>query len=292
MALVESALMLPLRWKKPRRIFVNSMSDLFHENLPDEAIDKVFAVMALCPQHTFQVLTKRPERMRKYMLPTTDIPIMGRLPLERVHLAAAGDIDGKEWGEIARLAKDDNLYSLYLYKAWPLPNVWLGVSVEDQTRADERIPLLLDTPAAKRFLSCEPLLGPVDLSRVRERIAAESHVTFDALSHPDTLNRGTCRQGVDWVIVGGESGPGSRPFNVSWARAIVDQCRDAGVACFVKQLGRRPYWDLLNGCGKWQELTRIDLDGKQVDAITLKDKKGGDMAEWAEDLRVREMPEQ
>ncbi|MBY0431720.1 MAG: phage Gp37/Gp68 family protein, partial [Rhodospirillales bacterium] len=155
----------PLRWKRPRRIFVNSMSDLFHEALSDENIDKVFAVMALAHWHTFQVLTKRPERMLRWFTK------------ERHRSAVV------EYG-------------------WPLPNVWIGVSVENQAAADERIPFLLDTPAAVRWLSCEPLLGPVRLDRVDE---------------------------IEWVVCGGESGPRARPMHPAWARSLRDQCETAGV---------------------------------------------------------------
>jgi hypothetical protein len=157
---------------------------------------------------------------------------------------------------------------------WPLPNVWLGVSCEDQATADERIPVLLDTPAAVRFVSAEPLLGPVDLSHwlnipapeVFEDDPLAAHLMAEAIRD----GQGDCRRGIDWVIVGGESGPGARPFDLAWARALVGQCRDAGVACFVKQLGAQPQ-------------TRFDV-------LHLDDRKGGDPAEWPEDLRVRQFP--
>ena len=139
----------PLRWRKPRRVFVNSMSDLFHEEVPDEYIDRVFAVMALCPEHVFQVLTKRPERMRDYLSESPRVPTSTEY---RVDEAMDGICGERGWHSPG-------------LQAWPLPNVWLGVSVEDQRRADERIPLLLETPAAVHFLSCEPLLGPIDLSK-------------------------------------------------------------------------------------------------------------------------------
>jgi protein gp37 len=193
----------PLSWKRPRRIFACSMSDLFHEALPDEAIDRVFAVMALCPQHTFQVLTKRPERMRRYLSQAQGNiwdAMMG-LPSRRVNYV---------------VMRDGNPV-IQAAPGWPLPNVWLGVSVEDQQRADERIPLLLETPAAKRFLSCEPLLGPVDL-------------------WPKLIG-GVNVPGLDWVIVGGESGKGARPMHPDWARSLRDQCQAAGVPFFFKQWG-------------------------------------------------------
>jgi protein gp37 len=174
----------PLSWKKPRRIFVCSMSDLFYESVPDEWIAKVFAVMALCPQHTFQVLTKRPERMREYLV-------------ERCK------------------ARE------------PLPNVWIGCTVEDQQRADERIPVLLETPAAKRFVSCEPLLGPVNFSLV----TVEDNNGCAAQIWP------LHGSGLDWVIAGGESGPNARPSHPDWFRSLRDQCVDAGVPFFFKQWG-------------------------------------------------------
>ncbi|HZQ01376.1 MAG TPA: phage Gp37/Gp68 family protein [Reyranella sp.] len=174
-------LLKPLRWKSPRRIFVNSMSDLFHEDLPDAAIDKVFAVMALCPQHTFQVLTKRAERMRKYFADAD------RFWKVTHHLDVTGLV-------------------------WPLPNVWLGVSAERQIEAEERIPHLAMTPAAKRFISAEPLLGPVHLA------GADLHC-------------------LDWVIAGGESGPRARPAHPDWIRGLRDQCARAGVPFFFKQWG-------------------------------------------------------
>src|SRR3990167_3694397 len=172
--LIEEALTLPLRWKSPRRIFVNSMSDLFHERVPDEWIDRIFAVMALCPQHAFQALTKRPERMREWFDNTgrDGVAVTAKYP---------------EFEAFKRVSLAETM--------WPLPNVWLGVSVEDQTTADERIPLLMQTPAAVRWVSYEPALGPVD---------------FNNYLPPD-LNAFTDWKGLDWIVAGGESGPGARP---------------------------------------------------------------------------------
>jgi protein gp37 len=224
LALVEEQLLLPLRWKKPRRIFVNSMSDLFHEALPDEAIDKVFAVMALAPQHTYQVLTKRAERMRAYFL---------NLP-ERVRRinSAVWSLLGTPIGR--RIAHGGNWRA-----SLPLATVWLGVSVEDQERADERIPDLLATPAAVRFLSCEPLLGPIDLTTIKQW-AGRPEEFGDALQwylegdvHEE---EGVAYPHLDWVIAGSESGPRSRPAELAWFRSIRDQCRAAGVSFFQKQL--------------------------------------------------------
>lgn len=225
--LIENTLYSPLKWRKPQRVFVNSMSDLFHEALPDEAIDRVFAVMALTPHITYQVLTKRPERMLEY--------------IER-------GIDGGVKPDRNRPERR------------PLPNLWLGVSCEDQTTADARIPTLLQTPAAKRFISYEPALGPVDFTALPSISGFGRHL--DSLNNSVSDSEG-CSSRLDWIIIGGESGPGARPFNIAWARNTLKQCKQAGVACFVKQLGAK---------------------------IRLKDRKGGDWLEWPEDLRVRQFP--
>jgi protein gp37 len=202
--LIESALDAPLHWKKPRRIFVNSISDLFHESLPDEAIDRVFAVMALCPQHTFQVLTKRPERILRWASEGINV---------RQRVQTLGE--NIRWAGPKRNQQDASFTPLNDRTHWPLPNLHLGVSCEDQKTADERIPKLLQTPAAVRFLSLEPLLGPIDLG----------------------LSIAAYETSVDQVIVGGESGPGARPMNPDWVRSIRDQCVAAGVPFFFKQWG-------------------------------------------------------
>jgi len=183
----------PLHWRKARRVFVCSMGDLFHETVAFEMIDRGFAIMARCSQHTFQILTKRPERMLEYLSPNspryTARKIFDIVCRSDPHSPGVFDADA----------------------AWPLPNVWVGVTAENQEAADERIPLLLQTPAAVRFVSIEPMLGEVDISW---------HLTG-------------C---IDWVICGGESGPGARPMHPDWARSLRDQCRDAGVPFFFKQL--------------------------------------------------------
>lgn len=228
----------PLRWKEPRRIFVNSMGDLFHEDVPDEWIDQVFAVMAVTPHHTHQVLTKRANRMRRYLAdPTTRRRVYDlacSLVIERqieVVLMAPG-IDERHAPPGPRVYLD----------RWPLPNVWLGVSAERQQEADERIPELLATPAAVRFVSAEPLLGPIDFTRLS---LGRSKATGGELAGYDvefTLNAltGAPKTGIpalDWIIVGGESGPGARGMHPAWARSIRDQCRDASTAFFFKQWG-------------------------------------------------------
>ncbi len=195
----------PLRWTKPRRIFVTSMSDLFHSDVPDEYIARAFAVMALAPQHTFQVLTKRHGRMRS-LLPSPAFEDQVR--------AVSGIETGWDY-----------------YGTWPLPNVWLGVSVEDQSRADLRIPALMETPAAVRFVSCEPLLGPVTLTHLHSHCPTHDFAGgFCSGPCPD-------RRWPDWVIVGGESGRGARPMHPDWARSLRDQCQAAGVAFHFKQWG-------------------------------------------------------
>jgi protein gp37 len=172
----------PLRRKKPARIFVCSMSDLFHENVPNKFILDVFGTMNNCPQHTFLVLTKRPDRMNKLLA----------------------------W--------------LYNY---PLPNVWLGVTAENQARADERIPLLLQTPAAKRFVSIEPMLGPINLNSLSD---GKTFWTRPA----------ECEQNaIDWVIAGGETGPGARECKEEWIQSVYNQCQVAGVPFFFKQPGKK-----------------------------------------------------
>lgn len=172
----EDRLEIPLHWKKPRKIFVNSMSDLFHPAVPFDFVDEVFAAIWKADQHTYQILTKRPERMHDYFK-------RGNWMLD-----------------------------------YPLSNVWLGVSCEDQKAADERIPWLLKTPAAVRFVSYEPALGPVDF---------ETYIEQGEYEEPP----------LDWIIAGGESGPGARPAHPDWFRSVRDQCVEAGVPFFFKQWG-------------------------------------------------------
>jgi protein gp37 len=224
--LVEQQLDQPLRWKRPRRIFVNSTSDLFHESVPDEWIDRIFAVMALAPQHTFQVLTKRPERMQQYL----DC-------IDAEFHAGPDDLNERFGEHCVQLSGDPCAAGWFEdHVNWPLPNVWLGTSIEDQATADARIPHLLDTPAAVRFLSAEPLLGPVDLTMVpSHKIAPTVTIMINATTGED--GAGGKRARLDWVIGGGESGPGARPMHADWARSLRDQCEAAGVAFFYKQAG-------------------------------------------------------
>lgn len=264
---VPEMLTLPLKWRKPSRIFVNSMSDLFHEDVPDEFIDRVFAVMHLAERHTFQILTKRAERMRDY--------ITSRATCDPGHVAI--------WTEDGPLDLDGISEGMKYRVPWPLPNVCLVVSVENQPTADERIPLLLQTPAAVRGVSYEPALDAVNLMSVPSR--SQSVIRINALNGGWDVPRnvvGEYRQEprLHWVVVGGESGPGARPFDIDWARDVVRQCQAAGVACFVKQLGSRPVRDGLD-----------NREGDHDIVMRLADRKGADMSEWPEDLRVRQYPE-
>lgn len=231
-AFVESALTLPLRWRKPRRIFVNSMSDLFHEKVPDAWIDRIFAVMALAKQHTFILLTKRPERMRGYINDEST--------------------EDRVWSNCSELVGKRNYDDVM---NWPLRNVWLGVSAENQETADKRIPLLLETPAHRRVLSAEPLLAQIDLSRWLE------------LGGPNT-DLGLSNPGLSWVIVGGESGPKARPMNPQWARDLRDQCTAAGVPFFFKQNGT------------WAHEDELTEDGRKVGDVWGANEAGGGVHYW------------
>lgn len=210
----EDALTIPFKWKKPLMCFVNSMSDLFHKEVPFEFIDKVFAVMALTPHITYQVLTKRPERMAEYLNHHADQSDIGALAMTvglPENVSRILDYDALSWGDIPG-------------NTWPLPNVWLGTSVENQAAAEERIPHLLQCPAAVRFLSCEPLIGMLRLDRV---IDDEMGAYWNVLD-----------MGIHWVIAGGESGAKKRPFNLEWFYSLKDQCKSAGVPFFMKQLDK------------------------------------------------------
>jgi len=251
----EAALQIPLKTKTPTAYFVNSMSDLFHEDVPDEFIDSVFRVMIECNRHIFQVLTKRADRMSAYC--------------------------GNRWGTFAAGTFP------------PATNIWLGVSCEDQQRADERIPLLLQTPAAVRFLSCEPLLGPIDL-----------HKAFFVGDEGGWEYVGSRRQMIQWCIVGGESGPGARACDIAWIRSLIEQCKNAGTACFVKQLGKLPYdsdamsaipgatrkWTIEPGQEASPEMLETLGRCLKAGSMYLRNHKGADMKEWPYELCVREYP--
>jgi protein gp37 len=224
------ALSLPLHWRKPRKVFVNSMSDLFHADVPDGFIARVFAVMAATPQHTYQILTKRHAQMRS---------VLNDRLWWQYEFAAACRVAGADYASSA-VWSGDIAY---------LPNVHLGISAEDEKRFDLRSLALLDTRAAVRFISAEPLIGQI---RMRASL-----LVGRALDPPD---------GIGWVIAGGESGPGARPCELDWLRSLRDQCADAGVPFFCKQLGA--------------------VLGRQFDAGP----HGADWDHWPEDLRVRQFP--
>lgn len=249
--LIESKVMEPLHWRKPRRVFVNSMSDLFHENLPYPDILHVFQTMAKCQRHIFQILTKREAKMRELL----------SLFWWR-NLGYSPAMGGDHWVKVIageQRPGDQNF----------LPNVHLGVSIENQATADARIPQLLQTPAALRFISYEPALEAVNF---------EPWLPSPSYSSGNRTSKGL--QGLDWVIIGGESGPGARPFNLEWARTTIRQCKAAGVPVFLKQIGSNPVHSPYRG--GW--------DAPKLVPYPVKDKKGGDMAEWPADLRVREFP--
>lgn len=258
----ENILFQPLHWKKPRKVFVCSQTDLFAEFVPDEFIVKMFTVMESCYWHTFQVLTKRAQRMQEL--------------LSHPHFPSYVRKFGYDWlGPKRYNERGPHWHN----------NQWLGVSVEDQQRADERIPHLLATPAAIRWVSYEPALGRVDFTQITERLAGESWQQFSALEEKDSLNKGTPRQPLDWIVAGGESGHGARPMDLAWLRSVRDQSKAAGVPLFVKQLGAAPH-------------SIADRISHRNDPLTLEpgfyrylnDRKGADPSEWPADLRIREMP--
>jgi protein gp37 len=222
----EDELEKPLKWRKPRRVFVNSMSDLFHPEVPFEFIDKVFAVMALASIHTFQILTKRPERMAEYF---NRFETIGEI---KDHWGYAY-VDWKSRRTAKAVMNPNDVWDHLEYTDWPLPNVWLGTSVENQDAANERIPHLLKVPAAVRFLSCEPLLGPVNLTALKSYSGVGNYL--DAFG-PDVPGS-DLPYSINWVIAGGESGPNARPMHPDWVRQLRDQCKEASVPFFFKQWG-------------------------------------------------------
>lgn len=197
--LIHSKLREPFSWRKPRRVFVNSMSDLFHENVPFSFVNDMFLVMAQCPEHTFQILTKRPQRMRNYF---------------------EGDTLENHLNTCLQIIDEPNTKPI----VWPLPNVWLGVSVEDQLTAQERIPELLNCPGAIHWVSVEPLLGPLDITEYLDSLRWQiSEEPMDCV--------------LDWVVVGGESGRHARPMEAFWVQSLRDQCQANHTPFFFKQWG-------------------------------------------------------
>lgn len=257
----------PLRWRKPRRIFVASMSDLFHDDVPDEYLDEVFGAMAVAHKihgHEFQVLTKRHARMRSYLTQTLRALPGGYLGSTRRAIAGAAfrwAANRTNAGALADEIEDGN--------RWPLPGVWLGVSVESQQWADIRIPALLDTPAAVRWVSAEPLLGPVELWDHLWRVACPSGCGCRYPDHADAREcacDGPCctdewnpRPALDWVVAGGESGPGARPAHPDWFRDLRDQCQAAGVAYHHKQNG------------EWQDGSSYAANSNHLDHVIVWD---------------------
>lgn len=228
----------PLHWRKPRKVFVCSMGDLFHESVTDEQIAAIFGVMTACPHHTFQILTKRPKRMVEWF---NWIDGFGKAWL----------LCGVKMLDHIEPPNDD--FGPQTKTPWPLPNVWIGVSVEDQETADERIPLLLQVPAAKSFLSIEPMIGPVTLNLATkcDKMCSEHQEAWC----PGTHGKCVCQQDIDWAICGAETGPGARPMHPSWPRMIRDQCKNANVPYFFKSWGE---WAL---CGP--------LTSNRVDQLPL-----------------------
>lgn len=257
-AFVESALEQPLHWKKPQLVFVCSMGDLFHESVPFEWIDKVFAVMALCRQHTFQVLTKRPERMKEYICEMSE---NGKWD------ACSVDPETLDW---SMTQSGTHEFANYIRRPFPLPNVWIGVTAENQEQADKRIPILLQIPAAKRFVSVEPMLSAVDLTgwvhrtpgyNKQDEVYKCTKCGFTGTGQcftkgPDISSEYTSQcpscfidvdadnalieiGNLDWIICGGETGPNARPMNPDWARDLQDQCKEANVPFFFKKLNSK-----------------------------------------------------
>ncbi len=279
--LVPEQLEKPLRWRKPRRIFVNSMSDLFHESLSDETIGRVFEVM-MAPEtahHTFQVLTKRADRMREFVT---------RYRADGGPLAPPYSRDGHD-----ALGRNGN--------------VWLGVSVENQRTANERISQLARTPAAVRFISAEPLLTRIDITNAGIKNGYSVATAYTKDGHGiEWTDPGPRYIGLDWVIVGGESGPGARPCRVEWIERIVRDCAAASVPCFVKQLGAwreprggerfntldgeagSPTAFLVDPCGDIH--CTLEAAGPGSVAMLRAGGKNADPNEWPEQLRVQQWP--
>lgn len=268
-SLLNEVLDTPMRWRKPTRVFANSMSDMFHESLSNESIAAVFGVMAACPQHTFHVLTKRATRMREWF----------EWVDRHATLIAPADPDNPWWRvrlcvQHAPFAGMSSSRAPFAAATWPLPNVWIGVSVEDRKHGLPRVDVLRKIPAAVRWLSIEPQLedlGEIDL------------------------------RGISWVVQGGESGPGARPFDLAWARSIVRQCRDADVPVFMKQLGSRPVGEwgegkpptrVVHSVGNLGGPGLVELSRRTNGSWVLTDRTAGAwIDEWPDDLRIRQFPE-
>lgn len=250
-----------MRRQTPTRIFWEDMSDLFGEWVQNKWLDEIFTVMALTKQHTHLVLTKRVESAYRYI---------------RLRAKQHGQIPDFARSYMERFPK----YADVISPPWPLPNVFIGASIENQPYANARIPTLFGIPAAGRFLSIEPQLGPITI-KYAACTCPNRDEAFKTKRHEKECYAERINKYLTDVIVGGESGPGARPFNLQWPRSIVRQCRDLGVAVFVKQLGAFP------------TLTPIGtaaFEDKPTKIIRLKQKsrKGSDPAEWPDDLRVQD----
>lgn len=303
----EDALLLPLSWKKGRRVFVNSMSDLFHKDVPFDFVARVWLVMALCRQQTFQILTKRPERMAEFLR------WHGTEQISPEAVNACRPL----FAELEKILGFERYEAILAQATFPLPNVWLGTSVENQEQADKRIPNLLNCPAAVRFLSCEPLLGPVDLTnlnglphyepmfqKMRERMPDMKESDSPFAIRMDCLKgwsiqeyadefaaKGISYKGVNvsmpsmeveterihWVIAGGESGPNARPMDLIWFYSLLDQCKAASVPIFIKQLGKSFYNSAYN---HGDDVFSAGPAGRDWDHVAFPD-----------DLKVRDFPQ-
>lgn len=261
----------PQRWRRPAKVFVNSLSDLFHGRVTNEQRLAILGAMLLAPQHTYQILTKRPEYALEFESWLVAESERRRMTFTELAL--------EEYVRATGRRADAEALTFELLHRW-----WIGVTAEDQKRADERIPKLAELRILPtlRFVSYEPALGPVDF---------REHLCGDSSGHETGGPQGwVSGPGIDWLIIGGESGPGARPFDVAWARSTIEQARAAGVPVFVKQLGARPIV-----MKSWREGSR-DAYGPcttpVANDVRLRDRKGGDTSEWPEDLRVREWPEE
>jgi protein gp37 len=244
----------PLRWKKPRMVFPCSMSDLFHKSISDDYRTQIFAVMALSPRHTYQVLTKRAEEMLAFMTWLAEEPAdtlsdaAGDLFGEEAHCWVANWLNG--WSRPEGIV-DDNPCNGTVPR-WPLPNVWVGATICNQEEADRNVPLLLQTPAAVRFVSVEPMLGDIDLDGKLPIWRCQACGEAPAISEGWRWNGNNWQHhhgypvghidadyfpGIDWVICGGETGAGARPVHPGWVRGLRDQCVSAGVPFFFKSWG-------------------------------------------------------
>jgi len=254
-AMRQHVLNAPLHWRKPRRIFVCSMGDLFHETVPDEWIDKVMAVAALRPQHTFLVLSKRPERMASYFSRgPSDMATGERGWLDAINDASMDIVSAPVFPSLK--------YGMIHGVPWPLPNIHLGVTAENQEQADTRIPILLQIPAAVRFVSVEPMLGPVDLkqwfSELLGTFVQVPQSEADLHCYPQEVHARA--DGIDHVICGGESGPGARPMHPDWVRSLRDQCVQSGTPFLFKQWGAWIHESQYTG-GEFED---VDWERKKV----------------------------